>query len=484
MTSDLPLASVSHATHLSEILIGDNRQRQEFLPDALQELVTSIETGGLMHAPVLRQLPDGTFKLVAGERRLKAIGQIFQLGGKFVHNEIEYSAETGFVPYTSLGELSELEAEEAELDENLKRKDLTWQETAAAWERLHRLRGNQKLEAAKSAPAPASGMLDMRAATQTIADTAKELLGRSDGGYQDTVRKTLIVAKNLSNPVIAKAKSAEEAFKLLKQDETRKQNVALATSIGKTFTAANHSLFNCDSLIYLESLVSSGNPAQLFDIILSDPPYGMDAQDFGDGAGRLDGIEHHYDDSIESWRALMARFIPLTFAATKPEAHAYLFCDFDNFHELKALMEKSGWYVFRTPLIVHKLGGGRVPLPDRGPRRCYETILYAIKGKKQVNQIMPDVIPCQADPNLGHGAQKPVALFQNLLTRSAKPGDRVFDGFAGTGPILEAANTLKCTAVACELNPEYYAIASKRLAGLKAIDAGDDLLAQLGEAML
>jgi hypothetical protein len=209
----------------------------------------------------------------------------------------------------------------------------------------------------------------------------------------------------------------------------------------------------------------------------------MDAQDFGDGAGRLDGIEHHYDDSIESWRTLMARFVPLTFAATKPEAHAYLFCDFDNFHELKGLMEKAGWYVFRTPLIVHKLGGGRVPLPDRGPRRCYETILYAIKGKKPVTQIMPDVIPCSADTNLGHGAQKPVALFQNLLSRSARPGDRVFDGFAGTGPILEAANTIKCTAVACELNPEYYGIASKCLAGLKALDSGDDLLTQLGEIL-
>ncbi len=157
----------------------------------------------------------------------------------------------------------------------------------------------------------------------------------------------------------------------------------------------------------------------------------------------------------------------------KPQAHAYVFCDFDRFHELKTMMQLAGWYVFRTPLIVHKQNSGRVPLPDRGPRRQYELILYAIKGNKPVNNIFPDVISVTGDENLSHGAQKPVALYQNLLQRSVKPGDTVVDFFAGTGPIFGAATTMHCLAVGCELNPEYYALSMKRISELKKLETPD-----------
>jgi len=46
------------------------------------------------------------------------------------------------------------------------------------------------------------------------------------------------------------------------------------------------------------------------------------------------------------------------------------------------------------------------------------------------------------DKNTGHGAQKPVELYVNLLQRSVRPGMRVLDSFAGSGPMLEAAAQL------------------------------------------
>lgn len=58
------------------IIIRPERQRQEFDPDALQELKVSIEDRGLLHPPVLRRDGD-SWVLVAGERRLKAISEIF-----------------------------------------------------------------------------------------------------------------------------------------------------------------------------------------------------------------------------------------------------------------------------------------------------------------------------------------------------------------------------------------------------------------------
>jgi len=123
----------------------------------------------------------------------------------------------------------------------------------------------------------------------------------------------------------------------------------------------------------------------------------------------------------------------------------------------------AGWYVFRTPLIYYKTDDGRVPLPDIGPRRQWEAICYAVKGKKKVNNIFPDVISASSDGNLGHGAQKPVACYQNLLQRSCLPGDKVLDTFCGTGTIFPAAQNLKCIATGIELDKASFGIAVSRL---------------------
>lgn len=426
--------------HISAIKIAPNRQRQEFDPEALMELTTSITNTGLLHAPVLRSTSEGLV-LVAGERRLRAIQDLWVLGDKLTYNGQIFPE--GMIPYVTLGELTFLEAEEAELEENLKRRDLSWQELASAHERLHKLR---------QAQAEQVGL------THTVADTAMELTGRRDGAYQDNVRRELIVAKHLDNPEVQKAKTVDDAFKILKRQEATKANIELAERVGKTFDHSIHELHNTDCLTWLLDA-----PEGLVDVILTDPPYGMNAQNFGDGAGRLSNIEHHYDDSYEAWQKLMQAWCPLSYAVCKPQAHAYVFCDFDRFHELKQMMQDAGWYVFRTPLINVKSNSGRVPLPDSGPRRQYEICLYAIKGKKPVTHIYSDVITTNADEQMSHGAQKPIALYQNLLQRSVQPGDVVLDCFAGTGPIFPAAHSFKCKAIGLEQAKEYYATCTKRI---------------------
>ena len=118
-------------------------------------------------------------------------------------------------------------------------------------------------------------------------------------------------------------------------------------------------------------------------------------------------------------------------------------------------------------LSSHNLDSGASLCRIAAPRRQWELVLYAIKGNKTTTHIYPDVIPCTADKNMSHGAlKKPVALFQNLLQRSVKAGDVVFDGFAGSGTIF-GSRAHKCQAIACELNPEYYGMAMKRLQALK-----------------
>jgi DNA modification methylase len=427
-----------------DILISPDRQRKEFDLTALQELGNSIQGKGLLHAVVLRQTEAGMV-LVAGERRLKAVIELQMLGGRFKFNNQVIPED--YIPYVNIGDLSALEAEECELEENLHRKDLTWQESSAAMAKLHKIR---------------SGQAQAQGRVHTVADTAMETKGRSDGSYQEAVRREILIAKHLDNPLIAKAKDTNEAFKILKKQEEVQKNVALALVVGKTFSSEVHRALNVNCLDWMRSAI----PEQ-FDVILTDPPYGMGAQAFGDGGdGKMANSEHHYDDSYESWKELMTAWAPLSYAVAKPEAHAYVFCDLDNFHELKLLMQLAGWYVFRTPFICTKPNSGRVPLPDRGPRRQYETLLYAIKGKKKTTAIYPDVITTVQDLATTHGAQKPVELYKNLLLRSIRPGDHVLDCFAGSGTIFPACHQMKCKATGLEQNPEYFAMMWTRLQDL------------------
>lgn len=427
---------------LTSIQVPDNRQRKEFEPKALMELQESIVKLGLMHPLVIR---DGG-QLVAGERRFRAISDLYELGGTFRCNG--EPVPFGQIPVITLGELSPLEAMEAELDENIRRKDLTWQETAQAIARLHEFRVAQ---------ADASGRV------HKIADTALEIEGRRDGEYQEKTRQAIIVARHLDNPDVAKAKDTKEAFKILKRAEEAKVNAAIGAAVGKTFSSADHTLLLGDCLEWMRTM-----DAGQFDVICTDPPYGMGADSFGDGAGRLTGITHEYSDDEESFRALLIEVAKGLDRVAKPAAHLYLCCDIDQFFWLRNLFtEIGGWHVFRTPLINVKAGGGRVPLPEHGPRRSYETILYAFRGDKRCKAIYPDVIASIADDNLGHGAQKPIELFTDLLRRSIVAGDSVLDPFAGTGTIFPAAHGLKVRATGIELNPSYHGICVKRIEGLK-----------------
>ena len=205
----------------------------------------------------------------------------------------------------------------------------------------------------------------------------------------------------------------------------------------------------------------------LFDVVVTDPPYGMGADEFGDSGGMAEGA-HFYKDSADIVTRIMQWLPEQLFRLTKPDAHAYIFCDIEWFPSWKLALVAAGWKVFRTPLIWHKPAAFRAPWPEHGPQRKYETLVYAIKGDRRVNKLYPDVITCPADTNVGHPAQKPVALYEDLLRRSARPGDLVLDPFAGSGPIFPAANGLKCTAVGVELDPAAYALCVSRIRELTA----------------
>ncbi len=458
---------------ITAIKLKPNRQRKEFDPEKMVELMESLETG-LMHPPVVRESEtEGEYWLVAGERRLRAINDLLAMGGTLHY--AGQPVEAGMIPVNLVGHLTELEAEELELDENIKRDDLTWQEHAAALARLKSLRERQQgaahEEAVKTAIA-ANQPIPEAPKPYSTADLALETRGSAEGYNSGIVRKELVVAQHLDNPAVAKAKTVEEAYKVLKKQEKSREREIHAELVGSTFSSANHTALHGNCLELMSDPALKGK----FDVILTDPPYGMGAHEFGDGAGRMT-VNHNYDDSHESWAPLMKAWAVKAFEVCKPNAHLYAFCDFDNFHELKGYLQDAGWYVFRTPLIYLKINSGRVPLPEYGPRRQTEYVLYAMKGKKEVNQIYPDYFEARATKAPEHAAQKPVECYTSLLMRSVQPGDHLLDSFAGSGVIFEAAQQFKCYATGMEQEASNYGLCLQTIEGLgKETDPLADLM--------
>lgn len=441
-------------THLAKIIsvpkslliIPPERQRTEVDSIYVTELSDSISRLGVIQPMVVRAPSYGELKftLIAGWCRSNAIQQCWIMG-----QDVKCAGEIfpeNHYPCIQLQDLDPIDAYEIELEENIRRSDISWQDKARATEKLLELR---QLQAKRDKlPEP------------TVAEVAKELRG-SSGHAQDTTRKELLVAKHLSNPEVAKATTVDQAFKVLKRQEELKRSEALGESVGATFTSAVHSLFKGDCLQLIQQLNSDQ-----FDMILTDPPYGMNAQDFSDSGGKTPG-EHFYDDSPDNFQGLMLGFAPESFRVTKPQAHLYCFCDIQWFIWLRRIFTEAGWKVFRTPIIWHNPTSMRAPWPEMGPQRKWQMALYAVKGSKPVNQLYSDLVTFPSDENLNHHAQKPVGLYQEFLKRSVRPGDSVLDPFCGSGTIFPAAHSYKCAATGIELDPKAYGIAVERLAKLK-----------------
>lgn len=68
-----------------------------------------------------------------------------------------------------------------------------------------------------------------------------------------------------------------------------------------------------------------------------------------------------------------------------------------------------------------------------------------------------------ADDNRIHPTQKPVRLYEWLLSQFAKPGDRILDTHLGSGSIAIACHYAGHPLTACEIDRDYYDAALQRI---------------------
>jgi hypothetical protein len=359
--------------------------------------------------------------LVAGERRLRAIQNLNW-------TEVEVNLLTSLDP---------VDAFEAELEENIRRVDLSMADRVRAVSQLHHLRNRQAIAAG---------------GRQTIPATALEIAGKTPTQQNVAdVRDSLVIAQYLSDPDVARAQTTKEAIKLIRKKLETAQRAELAKHFNPAATP--HCPWHGDSYRILPTLTEGQ-----YDCILTDPPYGIGADSFGDMAS----VTHGYSDDEATMEQLLSSFPDLAFNLLKKQGHLYLFCDFRWFERLRLAFDLAGFETWPKPLIWSKKGG-MLPEPDFGPRYSYECVLFANKGKRRTLMVKPDVIdvPLVASPRFG--AEKPVALFSDLLSRTCLPGDLVLDPFFGTGPIFPAANLVRCVAHGVEADEAKYNLALTRV---------------------
>lgn len=104
---------------LSQINPNPDQPRREFDQDALEDLATSIKTIGLIQPISLRRMPDGSYQIIAGERRYRAA----KLAGITQLPAYVKTAEDDLVM-------------EMALIENIQREDLNAIEIALAFQKL------------------------------------------------------------------------------------------------------------------------------------------------------------------------------------------------------------------------------------------------------------------------------------------------------------------------------------------------------------
>lgn len=419
-----------------------SRQRRTIALEALRTLAASIAEKGLLHPIVLREKEGGGLILVAGQRRLRAVQTLrepYLCDGEQI--------PPYHIPFLLLTDLTDIQFREAELEENILREDLTWQERITAMAELHELRKEQDPKhSAINTAREIAVRLNPEANLSTL---------RGSKLYQDVSRSTLI-APFLDDPDVARARDSNEAFAIVERRLRARFSQELAKRERKRSV---HTLIRGDLREEMRKL-----PRERFSCIIADPPYGIGADEFGDAAR----LRHKYSDEREVAVGVSKNIVVLGDEVALAQAHLYLFCDIGSFLALRDWIETyTSWTPCRTPLVWCKGTAGHAPRGIYTFRRTYELVLFAHKGSPRCNFLQADMINIPSRSDKVTAAQKPTALYDLFLRLSCTPGDAVLDPCCGGGTIFEAAGPRGMKATGIELDEDLVAHCTTVIAGLE-----------------
>lgn len=442
---------------MSEVVVDAERFRREF--KEVESLAESIKQVGLIQPIVL----DENNHLIAGERRFRA------------HKLI--GAEK--IKVVRMLDLSSRQKAVIELEENIKRMPLTWQEECMATARLHQLYVEER-------GAPPKGKVGILQKTLgwRVQDTA-DLLGKSVGKVSqdidvgerllsehapssidlpdaEEVRSPLTIAldkiKSESGKKLSEFPTKDAAIKVLKGQQDIAQRMVLMDAISviakvtgespEVKEVYNHGLKLGDCLEGLKTLKDGE-----VDCVITDPPWGIefDDHDLRQGA--------HGDVDVDAYGDVefLIPIVKECYRVMANDSHLYMFFAFKHYQRLWDMMTEIGFKVDRVPLVWWKRNAFNQH-PFIRYTHDYEAALFAWKGARRLTNVQGsvfDVAPVSPALKI-HPTEKSLDILKPLIINSTIEGELVVDPFGGSASTLRAAKALKRRYLGWELSEKHY----------------------------
>lgn len=425
----------------------DDRIRQDH--GDIDGLANSIREHGLIQKIVLVYTPKPSeeIKLLVGGRRLRALRKIGV--GTLIHQE----------HFLWSGESDPLRQKGIELEENVRRKSLSWQEEVLAKQQLLAIMVSLYGEVRLGQPTTLQRLGG--SPTGFGVNKLAAMLGESNA----TTSKDLDLARLITAvPELGKAETKEAA--------RRQASLGVAVALSQ-IAQAKAPQAKADKLWTLyegDFIVNSVNISDgSVDVVICDPPYGNDVQGMAANSRQLLN-ERTFADSYYETENLIKKIIQESYRVLKPDSFMFLFFDFILY---SSIVEEIGLAKFDevpTPLIWVKNNViNTSPYTRYG--RSYEPIMVARKGEpKLIRPSQRDVISVDSVLSSGgavekkfYHAQKPVALMERLILDTTVEGQTVCDFTAGSGSTGVAATRLKRRSILFEKDPVACQIIKTRL---------------------
>lgn len=195
-------------------------------------------------------------------------------------------------------------------------------------------------------------------------------------------------------------------------------------------------------------------PDKCIDLVLTDPPYGMQWHSGWREEKHKKIIGDNNLDWLPEWLKEIARVI-------KDDAHLYIFCSWHKVDVFKAAIEKH--FPVKNILIWCKNNFGSGDLKcDYAPQ--YEMIVFCNpNGKPLHSPRESNILYFKKAENELHPTQKPIPLFSHLIQKSTEENALVLDPFSGSGTTAIACHNLGRRFICIEKDPDYHAASVARL---------------------
>jgi ParB/RepB/Spo0J family partition protein len=419
---------------VSSIIIDrENRQRRELT--GIPELAKSIADNGLINPIVITR----DLVLVAGERRLTA------------HKHLGFD----LIAVQYLSDLDDEQTAIIELEENIRREDLPWQDHVKAVSRFHEIRSKQAAATnqtwSQDATAAELGMSQANIAKhllvkkamdlgiKDVIDSPKLTTAANFAGRLQERKKTTLLRELRQEPSVASVASDLEGDLISPDDEPP------ATSAPTRYAEIINTNFLAWSLEVREFP---------YNVIHCDFPYGISAGDtIGQSSAKSFG---GYLDSADIYWELLETFLARQDRFVAPSAHMLFWFSMKYYTPTVQKLRAAGWRVDDFPLIWHRSdNAGILPDAQRGPRRTYETALFCTRGDRKTVKAVANSIAAVTTKNY-HMSEKPMPVLEHFFRMIIDETSLVLDPTCGSGNAIKAAEAAGANwATGLELSPDY-----------------------------